>query len=127
MARRLVERGVRFVQLFHSNWDTHGDNDNRHRQLCGQTDKPIAGLIADLKQRGLLDETLIVWAGEFGRTPLGGPAKNGGRDHHANAFSAFMAGGGIKGGTVHGETDELGYAVTKTASTSMTCTRRSCT
>ena len=105
MARRLVERGTRFVQLYQSNWDTHGDNDKRHQKLCGQTDKPIAGLLADLKARGLLDETLIVWAGEFGRTPVG----TGGRDHHAAGFSTWMAGGGIKGGTVLGATDEFGF------------------
>ncbi len=107
LARRLVERGTRFVQLYHSNWDTHGDNDKRHQKLCTQTDKPIAGLLEDLKQRGLLDETLIVWAGEFGRTPVG----TGGRDHHAAAFTTWMAGGGIKGGTVHGSTDEFGFHV----------------
>jgi len=109
MARRLVERGTRFVQLYHSNWDTHGDNDKRHQKLCGQTDKPIAGLLADLKARGLLDETLIVWAGEFGRTPVG----TGGRDHHAAGFSTWMAGGGIKGGTIQGATDEFGFRVTE--------------
>ena len=109
MARRLVERGTRFVQLYHSNWDTHGDNDKRHQKLCGQTDKPIAGLLADLKVRGLLDETLIVWAGEFGRTPVG----TGGRDHHAAGFSTWMAGGGVKGGTVQGATDEFGFRVTE--------------
>ena len=113
MARRLVERGVRFVQIYHSNWDTHGDNDNRHRKLCGETDKPMAGLIQDLQQRGLLDDTLIVWAGEFGRTPIGGVEKNGGRDHHAVAFSTWMAGGGIKGGQAYGATDEFGFAVTE--------------
>ena len=109
MARRLVERGTRFVQLYHSNWDTHGDNDKRHQKLCGQTDKPIAGLLADLKSRGLLEETLIVWAGEFGRTPVG----TGGRDHHAAGFSTWMAGGGIKGGTVQGATDEFGFHATE--------------
>ncbi|HBM79106.1 MAG TPA: DUF1501 domain-containing protein, partial [Verrucomicrobiales bacterium] len=109
MARRLVERGTRFVQLYHSNWDTHGDNDKRHQKLCGQTDKPIAGLLADLKARGLLDETLIVWAGEFGRTPVG----TGGRDHHAAGFSTWMAGGGIKGGSIQGATDEFGFRVTE--------------
>ena len=109
MARRLVERGTRFVQLYHSNWDTHGDNDKRHQKLCGQTDKPIAGLLADLKARGLLDETLIVWAGEFGRTPVG----TGGRDHHAAGFSTWMAGGGIKGGAIQGATDEFGFRVTE--------------
>jgi hypothetical protein len=107
MARRLVERGVRFVQLFHSNWDTHGENDKRHKSLCTQTDQPIAALLTDLKDRGLLDETLVVWAGEFGRTPFG----TSGRDHHASGFSTWMAGGGIKGGTVHGATDDYGFFV----------------
>jgi hypothetical protein len=113
LARRLVERGVRFVQLYHSNWDTHGKNDPRHRVLCKETDKPIAGLIEDLKRRGLLDETIVVWSGEFGRTPLGNGKKGdeSGRDHHAEAFSAWLAGGGMKGGHVHGATDELGFAV----------------
>jgi uncharacterized protein (DUF1501 family) len=97
------------VQLFHSNWDTHGDNDNRHRTLCRQTDKPIAGLLSDLKQRGLLDETLVVWGGEFGRTPIGGANDKGGRDHHAAGFTMWMAGGGIKGGLAYGKTDDLGF------------------
>ena len=105
LARRLVERGVRFVEIFHSNWDTHGGNDKRHRDLCGQTDKPIAGLLTDLAQRGLLEDTLVVWAGEFGRTPLGGD----GRDHHASGFTTWLAGGGVRGGVAHGATDELGF------------------
>ncbi|MBM3997867.1 MAG: DUF1501 domain-containing protein, partial [Planctomycetes bacterium] len=107
LARRLVERGVRFVELFHQNWDTHGNNDNEHRRLCRAVDVPIAGLLKDLKARGLLDETLVVWGGEFGRTPVG----SGGRNHHANAFSMWVAGGGIKGGISHGHTDELGYGI----------------
>jgi hypothetical protein len=107
MARRLVERGVRFVQIYHSNWDTHGDNDNRHRKLCGETDKPIGALLADLKQRGLLEDTLVVWGGEFGRTPFG----TSGRDHHAAAFTMWMAGGGVKGGQAYGTTDDLGFGV----------------
>ncbi|MFT5130321.1 MAG: hypothetical protein ACI8W8_003952 [Rhodothermales bacterium] len=111
MARRLVERGVRYVQIFHSNWDTHGDNNNRHRKLCHETDRPMMALINDLKQRGLLDETLVSWGGEFGRTPVGGPDEKGGRDHHATAFSMWMAGGGIKGGVNYGDTDELGFDV----------------
>ncbi|MEI7686931.1 MAG: DUF1501 domain-containing protein, partial [Planctomycetota bacterium] len=107
-ARRLVERGVRFVQLFHGpDWDTHGNNDGLHRTLCGQTDQPIAGLLTDLKRRGMLDETLVVWAGEFGRTPL---AEGSGRNHHAPGFTTWLAGGGIRGGVVHGATDEFGYA-----------------
>ncbi|MFT5123117.1 MAG: hypothetical protein ACI97B_001749 [Verrucomicrobiales bacterium] len=111
MARRLIERGVRYVQIFHSNWDTHGDNDGRHRKLCYETDRPMAALIQDLKQRGLLDETLVSWGGEFGRTPIGGPEENGGRDHHATAFSMWMAGGGIQGGVNYGTTDDLGFDV----------------
>jgi hypothetical protein len=107
-ARRLVERGVRFVQLFHGpGWDTNGNNDGGQRTMCGQTDQPIAGLITDLKRRGMLDETLVVWTGEFGRTPIGGA---GGRDHNAPGFTSWLAGGGIRGGVVHGATDELGYA-----------------
>ena len=107
MARRLVERGVRFVEIFHSNWDTHGDNDNRHKKLCGEIDKPVAGLLKDLKRRGLLDETLVVWGGEFGRTPFG----TNGRDHHASGFTMWLAGGGVKGGQAYGATDEFGFFV----------------
>ena len=112
-ARRLVERGVRFVQIFHGSnggagaWDAHGDLKNGHTALCAQVDQPIAGLIKDLKQRGLLDETLVVWATEFGRSP--GTEKTNGRDHHPFGFSVWMAGGGIKGGVAHGATDELGF------------------
>ena len=112
-ARRLVERGVRFVQLFHGKhpgWDTHSDNDGGHRTMCGQTDQPIAGLLIDLKRRGLLDETLVVWAGEFGRTPF---AEGSGRNHHPAGFTTWLAGGGIRGGVVHGATDEFGYAAVK--------------
>jgi hypothetical protein len=107
LARRMVERGVRFVELFHHYWDTHGNNNNEHRRLCGTIDVPMAGLLKDLKARGLLDETLVVWGGEFGRTPIG----SGGRDHHANAFSMWVAGGGIKGGTSYGQTDDFGYGI----------------
>jgi hypothetical protein len=112
-ARRLVERGVRFVQVFHGSnggagsWDAHGSLRQNHTSQCRQVDRPIAGLIKDLKRRGLLDETLIVWATEFGRTP--GAEGGDGRDHHPYGFSVWMAGGGIKGGTVHGATDELGF------------------
>jgi uncharacterized protein (DUF1501 family) len=111
LARRLVERGVRFVQLYHTNWDSHGGpNENLQgdfEKLCLQTDQPAAALIKDLKQRGLLDDTLVIWGGEFGRTPM---AQADGRDHHIKGFSIWMAGGGIKGGITHGSTDDLGYA-----------------
>ncbi|MEX2285549.1 MAG: DUF1501 domain-containing protein [Planctomycetaceae bacterium] len=112
-ARRLVERGVRFVQVFHGSnggagdWDAHGGLRDGHSRLCLQTDRPIAGLLSDLKQRGLLDETLVVWATEFGRTP--GAQNADGRDHHPYGFTVWLAGGGIKGGVVHGATDELGF------------------
>lgn len=112
-ARRLVERGVRFVQIFHGSnggagrWDSHSNLQKGHAQLCGEVDQPIAALIKDLKQRGLLDETLVVWGTEFGRTP--GAQNTNGRDHHPYGFSVFMAGGGIKPGHVHGATDELGF------------------
>jgi hypothetical protein len=112
-ARRLVERGVRFVQLFHGSnggagaWDAHSGLRHNHAAQCAQVDKPIAGLLRDLKQRGLLDETIVVWATEFGRTP--GAEGGDGRDHHPYGFSVWMAGGGIKGGVAHGATDELGF------------------
>ncbi len=111
-ARRLVERGVRFVQLFHGTggagaWDAHENLKANHSKLCAQVDRPIAGLLRDLKRKGLLDETIVVWASEFGRTP--GAQNAGGRDHHAFGFPIWMAGGGIKGGIVHGATDELGF------------------
>ncbi len=109
LARRLVERGVRFVQLYSgagSKWDAHNKIEDNHSKYFGQTDKPVAGLIMDLKARGLLDETLVIWGGEFGRTPMseGGD----GRDHNPTGFTMWMAGGGIKGGQVIGSTDELG-------------------
>ena len=107
IARRLVEKGVRFVQLYHDGWDAHKKLYENHTQKCRQVDQPIAGLLKDLKQRGLLDETLVVWATEFGRTP--GAEKSDGRDHHPYGFSVWMAGGGIKGGVTHGATDELGF------------------
>ena len=114
LARRLSEQGVRFVQLFHRGWDTHGGLPGQLRQRCKETDQPTAALIKDLKQRGLLDETLIVWGGEFGRTvycqgDLGEKAY--GRDHHPRCFSIWMAGGGIKGGVSHGRTDDYGYNI----------------
>jgi hypothetical protein len=106
MARRLAERGVRFIQLYHRAWDHHGTIEPGMRGAALDTDQPTAALIKDLKARGLLDDTLILWGGEFGRTPMG---QGTGRDHHILAFSVFMAGGGIKPGTVYGATDELGY------------------
>ncbi len=116
MARRLVERGVRFVQLYSggahndSNWDAHGDLEKNHSYHAGRTDKPIAGLLTDLKRRGLLDETLVIWGGEFGRQPTAEYAKGTGRDHNAYGFTMWMAGGGIKGGVCVGETDEISSA-----------------
>jgi hypothetical protein len=107
VARRLVERGVRFVQIYDDGWDAHSKLIANHSTRSRAVDKPIAGLLKDLKQRGLLDETLVVWGTEFGRTP--GAEKSDGRDHHPYGFSIWMAGGGIKGGTVHGATDEIGF------------------
>lgn len=110
LARRLVERGVRFVQLYHgagSKWDAHSGIEANHTRMCGQSDKPVAGLIQDLKQRGLLDETLVVWGGEFGRTPMS--EKGDGRDHNPTGFTMFMAGGGVAGGQTIGATDDLGF------------------
>ncbi len=106
MARRFAEAGVRFVEISHNGWDTHNNMSNQLPNLCSQIDQPIAGLIKDLKQRGLLEETLVIWAGEFGRTPH---AQNGnGRDHNNRGFTTWMAGGGVKGGFSYGETDETG-------------------
>ncbi|MCH8830443.1 MAG: DUF1501 domain-containing protein [Planctomycetes bacterium] len=116
MARRLIERGVRFVQLFINGqiWDNHSKIATSLKTACDRTDKPIAGLLLDLKQRGLLDETLVLWGGEFGRLPLSqmqrGNEKNAGRDHNKRAMCAWMAGGGVKAGLTYGETDELGFA-----------------
>ncbi len=113
-ARRLVERGVRFVQLYSggahndANWDAHGDLEKNHNHHAGATDQPIAGLLKDLKQRGLLDETLVVWGGEFGRQPTAEYARGTGRDHNAYGFTMWMAGGGVRGGQSVGQTDELG-------------------
>lgn len=110
LARRLAERGVRFIHLYHRGWDHHGDLVKWMKICCGFTDKPTAALIRDLKQRGLLDDTLVIWGGEFGRTPMfQGKGSTAGRDHHIKGFTMFMAGGGVKGGITHGETDELGY------------------
>jgi len=116
LARRMVERGVRFVHLVHSSWDHHSDLTKRLTKNCGMTDQPAAALIKDLKQRGLLEETLVVWAGEFGRTPMGEVRRGqqaDGRDHHPSAFSVWMAGGGVKAGHVYGATDDFGFNVTE--------------
>lgn len=114
LARRLVQKGVRFVQLFHESWDQHGDLKNGIAKNCLDTDQACAALITDLKQQGLLNDTLVIWGGEFGRTPMvqGG---NDGRDHHPNSFSMWMAGGGVKAGMTHGATDELGFNVSEKA------------
>ena len=110
LARRLVERGVRFVQLFDQGWDHHGSLKSSLVNKCKQVDRPVAALLKDLKQRGLLDETLVVWGSEFGRTPmLQNDRSKAGRDHHKDAFCIWMAGGGIRGGVTVGETDDLGY------------------
>ncbi|HUQ73022.1 MAG TPA: DUF1501 domain-containing protein, partial [Planctomycetaceae bacterium] len=119
IARRLLERGVRYVQLWHGAgqpWDNHGKIAENHRKLAGEIDQPIAALMADLKQRGMFDDTLIVWGGEFGRTPTsegGGDMKDRGRDHNHYGFSVWLAGGGVKGGTVHGATDDFGFKATE--------------
>ena len=112
LARRLVERGVRFVQIFHESWDHHGGLTAGLKGSCGATDRPSAALVKDLKARGLLDDTLVIWGGEFGRTPMvqGG---NDGRDHHPNCFTMWLAGGGVKAGITIGESDEFGFRVTK--------------
>ncbi|MCY4204665.1 MAG: DUF1501 domain-containing protein [Bacteroidetes bacterium] len=120
LARRLVERGVRFVQLFHWGWDSHGAGESEsldggflHR--CRETDRPVTALLTDIDQRGLLEETLVIWGGEFGRTPMlenrsGSDNPYVGRDHHSDVYTMWMAGGGIQGGITHGETDEIGYS-----------------
>jgi len=121
LARRLVERGVRFIQIysggnhFDTSWDAHGDLVKNHELHCGETDLPIAGLVADLKRRGLFDQTLIVWGGEFGRQPTAEYAKGTGRDHNSYGFTMWMAGGGIRGGVSVGATDELGSAAVENA------------
>jgi hypothetical protein len=118
LARRLAERGVRFIQLYHMGWDQHGDLPNQIRAQCHDTDLPSAGLIKDLKQRGLLDDTLVIWGGEFGRTTYSQgqlTATNYGRDHHPRCFTIWMAGGGIKPGVTLGETDDFSYNIVKDA------------
>jgi hypothetical protein len=115
MARRLIERGVRFVQLYHTDWDHHGDKANNlseaieHR--CQEVDRASTGLLLDLKRRGMLEDTLVIWGGEFGRTPMGEKRVTIGRDHHIDAFTVWIAGGGVKKGMVFGATDELGFGV----------------
>jgi hypothetical protein len=116
LARRMVERGVRFVQIYHNNWDTHSNVAGRLPDQCRDVDQACWGLVQDLKQRGLFDETLVIWGGEFGRTiySQGGlSAQNYGRDHHPRCFTMWMAGGGFKGGTVYGETDDFSYNIVK--------------
>ena len=112
LARRLIERGVRFVQLFHEAWDQHDNLTKVIKKNCMDTDQASAALVADLKERGLLDDTLVVWGGEFGRTPMvqGG---SDGRDHHNRGFSMWLAGGGVKRGYAHGATDDLGFNVAR--------------
>lgn len=117
LARRLVERGVRFVQLYHTDWDHHGDQANNLsdaiEKRCREVDQASAALVLDLKQRGLLEDTLVIWGGEFGRTPMGEVRATVGRDHHVDAFTMWLAGGGVKAGYIHGKTDELGFGVTE--------------
>jgi len=113
LARRLLERGVRFVQIFHESWDQHGNLVHDLKKNCLATDQACAALIKDLKQRGMLEDTLVVWGGEFGRTPMVQGGGDDGRDHHPNAFTMWMAGGGVKPGITHGESDDLGFDVVK--------------
>ena len=116
LARRLVERGVRFVQLYHTSWDQHGGAESLDGELptrCQEVDQASAALVKDLKQTGLLDETLVIWGGEFGRTPMGEERTPTGRDHHVDAYTMWLAGGGVKRGFTHGATDELGFGVTE--------------
>jgi uncharacterized protein (DUF1501 family) len=118
MARRLVERGVRFVQIYHNNWDTHANVAGRLPMQCRDVDQPCWGLIQDLKAKGMLDDTMVIWGGEFGRTiySQGGLSRtNYGRDHHPRCFTMWMAGGGIRGGVVHGRTDDFSYNVEEDA------------
>lgn len=117
IARRMVERGVRFINIYHEGWDAHSDVIGNHRGNCGATDQGTAALIKDLKQRGLLDSTLVIWGGEFGRTPMvesnAALGRSLGRDHHPQAFSLLMAGGGVRGGLTYGATDEFGFHITE--------------
>lgn len=109
LARRMAERGVRFIHLYHRGWDHHGGLVGYMNKCCGLTDKPTYALLNDLKQRGMLEDTLVIWGGEFGRTPMFQGKGGAGRDHHIKGFSMWMAGGGVRGGTTYGATDELGY------------------
>jgi uncharacterized protein (DUF1501 family) len=115
LARRMVERGVRFINIYHEGWDAHSDVVGNHTNNLKQTDRACAALVNDLKQRGMLDSTLVIWGGEFGRTPMieQNPVlgRNFGRDHHPSAYTMWMAGGGIKAGLQIGSTDELGYHI----------------
>ena len=111
LGRRLLERGVRFVQLFHEAWDTHGGQDKRLKENCLETDQPFAALIQDLKDRDMLKDTLVVWGGEFGRTPMAQGEERDGRDHHNRAFTMILAGGGVKSGFSYGATDDFGFDV----------------
>ncbi|MDP6060627.1 MAG: DUF1501 domain-containing protein, partial [Pirellulaceae bacterium] len=117
LARRMAERGVRFIQVYHAGWDHHSNVEGGIKSQTKQTDKASAALIADLRQRGLLDDTLLVWGGEFGRTPMveasAALGRSNGRDHHPQAFSIWLAGGGIRRGLSLGQTDELGFHVTE--------------
>jgi uncharacterized protein (DUF1501 family) len=117
LARRLLERGVRFVNIYHEGWDAHSDVSGNHRNNCGQTDQGSAALIMDLKRRGMLDDTLVIWGGEFGRTPMveTNPAlgRSLGRDHHPQAYTMWLAGGGVKPGLTWGATDDLGFHVAR--------------
>ena len=116
LARRMIERGVRFVQLYHTDWDHHGgplDLGKSLDNICKEVDQGSAALVKDLKQRGLLDDTLVIWGGEFGRTPMGEPRATIGRDHHIDAYTMWVAGGGFKAGYIHGATDGIGYNVTE--------------
>jgi uncharacterized protein (DUF1501 family) len=113
LARRLVERGVRFVEIFHEAWDQHGNLVADIKKNCADCDQASAALVTDLKQRGMLDDTLVIWGGEFGRTPMVQGGGNDGRDHHPNVFTMWMAGGGVKPGMTLGESDELGFNVAR--------------
>jgi hypothetical protein len=119
LARRMIERGVRFVNIFHEGWDAHSDVAGNSKRNCGTTDQATAALVKDLKQRGLLDDTLVIWGGEFGRTPMveTNPALGRalGRDHHPQAFTMWMAGGGIKAGMTYGTTDDMGFHIVENA------------